>query len=147
MSLRRLAVFDRPMPEAAATPRRKQVLVVDDDATILDLLATFLTRLGYDVWRAADGSIALDLFKRTSFDLVITDLAMPVMDGYTLCTEINGLAATTPVVVVTGRVDFTPEQAACLTGTVEVMVKPFDLKRLKAVVEGALAGRLKAASI
>ncbi|MGA6926803.1 MAG: response regulator [Desulfosarcina sp.] len=147
MRLQRREMFDCPTPDAAAIPRRKQVLVVDDDATILDLLATFLTRLGYDVWRAADGSIALDLFRRISFDLVITDLAMPVMDGYTLCTKISGLAATTPVVVVTGRVDFTPEQAACLTTAVEVMVKPFDLKRLKAVVEGALATRLKAASI
>lgn len=126
--------------DQAITPRRKRVLIVDDNPTILDLLYAFMARMDCDIRQADDGSTALEMFRRDTFDLVITDLVMPVMDGYTLLAEIKRLRAHTPVVVITGHVNFTPEQADSVASAVEVLYKPFDLKELRAIVEDALTG-------
>ena len=61
-----------------------KTLVIDDQQTIRELIATYLKREGYEVFLASDGIEALDILDREHIDLMISDIMMPNMDGYTL---------------------------------------------------------------
>jgi CheY-like chemotaxis protein len=77
---------------AEATPRRKLVLVVDDDATIRTMVAKALAAKGYDVEEAADGMVASELLGRMKQmpDLMICDVMMPTIDGFSLARMVKG---------------------------------------------------------
>ena len=81
------------------TLHRRRVLAADDMPEIRYLIARFLQRHGYDVATAQDGREAWGLFRQAPYDLVITDLNMPVMDGAALIARIKAMAPETPVVV------------------------------------------------
>ena len=70
-----------------------RILAVDDDAGGRRLTRATLTRAGFDVIEAADGQKALDAMRTGSFDLVLMDISMPVMDGFTACAELRKLPA------------------------------------------------------
>jgi DNA-binding response OmpR family regulator len=65
------------------------ILVVDDEAGLRELLRRALQNVGYVVTTAGSGQEALDLFTATSFDMVLVDVKMPGMDGFTLCSELR----------------------------------------------------------
>ena len=89
------------------------VLVADDEEDIRSLVALRLRRAGYDVVTAADGEEALRLARQTKPDLLILDVSMPVMDGLTVCCELQGQgAAAPPVIFLTART----HSAAALEG-------------------------------
>ena len=78
-----------------------KILVVDDEEGARDLFSTILTDEGYEVTLANEGEEALALFKNTPFNLVITDIKMPVMDGLQLLQEIRKIGSKTDVIMVT----------------------------------------------
>src|SRR5271156_345154 len=96
----------QPMGEQAtagdAGPSLRRVLLVDDEAGILDLFGMILRNAGYFVRTAFNGAAGLRLFESGSWDLVITDRKMPEMDGERLAQEIKGIAPKTPVILITG---------------------------------------------
>lgn len=86
-----------------------RVLVVDDDKTNLLLIEHYLENLVLHVETASDGLTALQSFRRSWHDLVITDLQMPYMDGYTLATYVKRESANTVVFIMTGSGRFEVE--------------------------------------
>ncbi|MCD4781154.1 MAG: response regulator [Candidatus Omnitrophica bacterium] len=105
----------------------KRILVVDDEKDVSYVMEKKLTRVGYSVALANDGQTALNMAKRGGIDLIITDIIMPVMDGYTFYKELKNCAATKdiPVIVVTGRVGM--EDSLNAVGVDRVLKKPFDI--------------------
>jgi CheY-like chemotaxis protein len=81
----------------------KRILIVDDDEGIRCALLAALSAMGYEAAAACSGLEALDVFVRNPFDLVITDLQMPGMDGWTLASLIKDRFPDTPVVLMTGK--------------------------------------------
>src|SRR5471030_2312389 len=97
----------RPAPSAtparsATSATRPRVLVVDDEASIRDLLSKTLALAEYDVDVAPDGRSALERLRIIPYDLLITDLKMPGVDGLTVIREARRLKADLPVIIITG---------------------------------------------
>ena len=117
----------------------KRVLLVDDERHLLRSLAAAVAARGHEVKTASNGEKALKLVREHHFDLVVTDLKMPGLDGSSLITRLleDGFGA--PVVVMTG---FATLEAAidCLRkGAVDFLTKPFDMETLQKSVDKALA--------
>jgi CheY-like chemotaxis protein len=122
----------------AAGPRRKCVLVVEDNATIGGLLVALLREDGYRSLRAWDGGEAMKMARDRRPDLIVLDLSLPYRDGLEVLHELRGNEDTrdAPIVVVSGNVlQLTPEDRALITETV---AKPFDIDRLMNVFRRAL---------
>lgn len=131
-------------------PRRKpRVLVVDDSISIRKYVQRFLDRTGYEVEVASDGAAALDVMGRSKFDVVISDLEMPVMHGYDLMAEMKRtpVLKDIPIIVLTSRAGEKHRQKALEMGAQDYLVKPFEeqemLSALKKILGAtALASRV-----
>lgn len=113
----------------------KRVLVVDDDQDIRRLLAKVIETLKIHVSLADNGEEALRMFREGAFDLVITDIQMPKMDGYCLMREIKAMSRNTPVVLITGQVADSVQANAAAAAAETVLYKPFRLEAIIRVVE------------
>jgi CheY-like chemotaxis protein len=120
-------------------PRR--ILVADDNKTIQDVVSKILDFMGFEVALAGNGVEALALFIENSFDLVLTDLEMPIMDGWSLTHCIKERSPNTPVVLMTGADRETVWKKAERGPVDSVIFKPFRLEDLQRTVQGALAFR------
>jgi len=111
---------------------------VDDEPNIRDLAYSVLTRKGYEVILAADGTEALQRFRKSErpVDLVITDLQMPNQDGRTLITQLHELEPSTKILVISGsRTDHLPDRP-----NLAILPKPFAMDRMLTNVYDLLAG-------
>ena len=121
-----------------AASDRPTVLVVDDDASVREMLSASLSAAAYEVVTAADGSTALAALQHTPCDLLMADLKMPGMDGLTLIREARKHSPALPVVIVTGL----PSEASAIEaidiGVSGYVTKPFVVSRLLAVIAKAL---------
>jgi signal transduction histidine kinase/CheY-like chemotaxis protein len=126
-------------PEMAAAPARPKVLLVDDDAEILEATGQVLRDWGYEVDAAADGMTALSLARGTRHDLVLVDLMMPLMDGWALIHKMReeNLLHGVPVVVFSAHRDLR-EKAKELDPDATLR-KPFELGELQGVMERLLS--------
>lgn len=116
-----------------------RVLVADDDPDILTMVSTLLSREGYSVIPAANGTEALALARSARPDLLVLDIAMPGMDGYTVCREIRASGPEAPpVIFVTARVATRDRVVGLDAGAVDYIVKPFSAAELRARVRAAL---------
>ncbi len=79
-----------------------KILIVDDSKDIRDILSKVISLMGFEAAVASNGNEALNLFLTNSFDLVLTDLEMPDIDGWTLALHIKDKSPNTPVVLITG---------------------------------------------
>ncbi len=136
----------RPRSQRAATPGRTpvplagraRVLVVDDEETIRDLLAKTLALAEYDVDLAADGRTALERLRILPYDLLITDLKMPGVDGLAVIREARRLKADIPVIIITGFSTEASAIEAVNLGVSGYLTKPFRVPRVLAVAAKAL---------
>ena len=127
-----------PSPVAAHTGERPRVLVVDDEASIRDLLSQTLALADYEVDVAADGSEALDRMKTQAYNLLVTDLRMPGLDGMSVINEARRMNSRLPVIVITG---FSTEAAAIDAANIGVsgyLTKPFKVPKVLEVAARAL---------
>ncbi|NOY44208.1 MAG: sigma-54-dependent Fis family transcriptional regulator [Deltaproteobacteria bacterium] len=115
-----------------------RVLVVDDDASLRRILEYNLAQEGYAVATAASGEEALERLEKASFDLVVTDIKMPGMDGMDLLRRIKAESPETQVIVITafGTIEMAVE--AMKAGAAEYITKPFNRDELKLAVRKAL---------
>lgn len=130
---------------AAAPARRDRVLVVDDDTYIVRSVARFLTTAGIDVTTASSGGEALAQFGADDgpFDLVVTDVSMPEMDGLTLLRHIRERDLDVPVIVFTAAPSIEAASRALEYGAFRYLVKPVDPDELaKHVRSGLLLRRV-----
>jgi EAL domain-containing protein (putative c-di-GMP-specific phosphodiesterase class I) len=128
-------------PTSTEGPRvatRGKVLLTDDDALIRGALARRLGGLGYDVTTAADGREALELLAKTSFEVIVSDIAMPELDGIQLLRAVRQQDAEIPVVLITGAPDVSSAMQAIKLGALLYLTKPVDLEELKTVVARAV---------
>ena len=113
------------------------VLVVDDEPDIRDVIHVYLRNEGYHVIEAADGQEALDIIKRTSVQLVILDVMMPVMDGINACLKIREVS-NTPIIMLSAKEEDIDKITGLTTGADDYMVKPFNPLELLARVRAQL---------
>lgn len=122
--------------------RPTKILVVDDDPSIREILATQLGRLRYDTVLAADGQEAIDAFKSAKPDVILMDVMMPTMDGLTACQRIRALekkGQRTPILFLTARDSQHDKLSSALSGGDDFISKPISLQELRERVEAALA--------
>ncbi len=132
----------RPAPAAPARPTtgatRPRVLVVDDEASIRDLLAKTLALAEYDVDVAPDGRSALERMRLYPYDLLIADLKMPGMDGLTVIREAKRYKADLPVIIITGFSTESSAIEAVNLGVAGYLTKPFRVPQVLAAAAKAL---------
>lgn len=117
---------------------RARVLVVDDEETIRDLLSKTLALADYEVDLAPDGRTAVDRMRIISYDLLITDLRMPGVDGLAVIREARRLKADIPVIIVTGYSSEASAIEAINLGVQGYLTKPFRVPRVLAAAAKAL---------
>ncbi|MCF8145291.1 MAG: response regulator [Deltaproteobacteria bacterium] len=115
-----------------------RILVAEDNKDIKDMVSRFLKYIGFEVALAGNGLEALSLFLNASFDLVLTDLDMPDMDGWGLTSCIKKRSPDTPVVLMTGEDRETVLRDVERWPVDSVIFKPFALEDLQRTVQGAL---------
>lgn len=106
------------------------ILVVDDNHSIRKLMTTYLIRDGYKVFAASDGLEALDVLDKEHIDLMIADIMMPNMDGYTLTNEVRTSKYNFPILMITAKESFEDKKKAFMAGTDDYMVKPIDFDEM-----------------
>lgn len=106
------------------------ILVVDDNDSIRKLMTTYLVRDGYHVFTASDGLEALDVLDKEQIDLMIADVMMPNMDGYTLTNELRTSKYNFPILMVTAKDSFEDKKKGFSVGTDDYMVKPIDFDEM-----------------
>ena len=117
-----------------------RILTVDDSAAMRQMVEVTLKSAGYDVQQAKDGREALDIAGASAFDLVITDVNMPQMDGLTLVRELRGMESYrhTPLLVLTTEATAERKTEGRQAGATGWHVKPFNPDRLLATVAKVL---------
>jgi diguanylate cyclase (GGDEF)-like protein len=117
---------------------KARVLAVDDQRYFRELIEEFLSAEGFETQTAASGEEALHLLERSSFDIVLTDLVMPGMDGSELVHRVKHRNPDQDIVVVTGVVDVKTAVDAMKLGASDYLLKPFDRQALGLCLEGLL---------
>ena len=114
-----------------------KILAVDDSASMRQMVLFTLQSAGYEVVEAADGQQALDLAKGTTFDLVLSDVNMPVMDGIQLLKQLRQLDAYkyTPILMLTTETSDDKKMAGRGAGVSGWVVKPFNPDKLLATIK------------
>ena len=113
------------------------VLVVEDDRNIAELLQMYLEKEGYAVTIAEDGGKGLSKFRAIKPDLVLLDVMMPVMDGWSVCRAIRA-EAQTPVIMLTAKGETDDKVAGLKQGADDYITKPFEMKEVLARIEAVL---------
>ena len=113
------------------------VLVVEDDRNIQELLQMYLEKEGYAVTVAGDGGQGLTKFRSIKPDLVLLDVMMPVMDGWTVCKTIRA-ESKTPVIMLTAKGELDDKVMGLKAGADDYVTKPFEMKELIARIEAVL---------
>ncbi|MBN1220265.1 MAG: response regulator transcription factor [Anaerolineae bacterium] len=120
----------------------KKILIVDDDADTISFLKIILQQQGYKILTAQDGAEALAIFKIEPANLILSDVAMPHLNGYELCQKIKNASdprlVLTPVILMSGRTLDSDIRYAKSLGADDYLPKPLDVDDLLAVVEGKL---------
>jgi DNA-binding NtrC family response regulator len=125
---------------------RGRLLVIDDEQDVREMLEFVLSEGGFEVETVDGGLAAVAIVRARRFDVVITDMKMPVMDGLQTLTALKEIDPTIEVIVVTG---YASEQTAaeCVRrGAYGYLRKPFEVEDLRALVDRALSHRLATAS-
>ncbi|MGD8922310.1 MAG: sigma-54 dependent transcriptional regulator [Candidatus Zixiibacteriota bacterium] len=117
------------------------ILVVDDKDSLRNMLIETLVEEGYRVDAAEDGTKALDLVRNKSYDLVLTDLKMPDVDGLSVLSEIKDIDHDTAVIVMTAYGTIEDAVSAMKNGAYDFITKPFDTEHLCVLIDRALENR------
>ena len=113
------------------------VLIVEDDRNIAELLQMYLEKEGYAVTIASDGGKGLEKFRAIKPDLVLLDVMMPVMDGWSVCKAIRA-ESQTPVIMLTAKGETDDKVTGLKSGADDYVTKPFEMKEVLARIEAVL---------
>ncbi|MEO1620516.1 MAG: response regulator transcription factor, partial [Cyanobacteria bacterium J06632_3] len=119
----------------------QKILIVDDDNTLRAALTRYLQDRGFEVRNAASGTEGLDSFNEATPDLIVSDVVMPEMDGFELCTRVRetGPGQLIPFIFLSGRCDLEDRIQGHSIGADDYLVKPFHPRELIAKIEAQLA--------
>jgi DNA-binding NtrC family response regulator len=123
----------------------KRILIVDDELLIRDLLYDFFLERGWGVSVADGGQAAIDYLKNQEFDVVLTDLKMPDMDGMDLTGRIKNLYPSVPVIIMTGYPSLDSALEALRHKVDDYIIKPFNINQLFKTIQKTVEETEKAA--
>ena len=115
-----------------------KILIAEDDRELRQLFSHVLTKNGYIVTGVSNGQQALDEMEAGYFDLIISDIMMPVMDGYEFVSQLRNVGNTTPVLMITAKDAFDDMRQGFLSGTDDYMVKPINVNEMVLQVQALL---------
>jgi EAL domain-containing protein (putative c-di-GMP-specific phosphodiesterase class I)/CheY-like chemotaxis protein len=115
-----------------------RVLVVDDEAALVRVMARMLIAAGYEVSTAADGMRAVDLLAGAPFDAIVSDVDMPKMNGIQFLKNVRKLDAEVPVILITGNPDLGSAIEAVAHGALQYLIKPVNMEEMRKVVARAV---------
>ena len=121
--------------------RLGRVLVVDDEENIREVLSNYLENMNYDVLTAVDGQDALNKYSKGDFDLVISDLLMPTIDGLELLKRIKDIDNDVIFLMITGYPSIETAVDAIKKGAYDYITKPFHMEDVKLRIERAFEKR------
>lgn len=107
-----------------------KILIAEDDKELGDLFARVLEKNGYETEIAENGAVALQMFEKDYFDLIISDVMMPVMDGYEMVSNLRKRGIKTPVLTITAKGAFDDMRQGFSTGSDDYMIKPVNLNEM-----------------
>ena len=122
-----------------------KILVVEDDQALNRSVCSFLNQSGYEATGCSNADEAFDAMYETVFDLIVSDIMMPGIDGFAFVKTVRSLNENIPILFMTARDDFAAKQRGYRVGVDDYMVKPIDLDELFLRI-GALLRRAKIAS-
>jgi CheY-like chemotaxis protein len=116
---------------------KRRALIVDDVADVTEMLSVLLSHAGYDVVTASSARAALEVARQRQFDVIISDIGMPEMNGYQLARAIRVMPGyeTVPMVAVTGYSMFDDQERSKSAGFTAHMTKPIDPRALLDLIE------------
>ena len=114
-----------------------RILAVDDEDKIRSIIRMYFTKEGFAVTEASDGQSALDLLEKEHFDLILLDIMMPGLDGWTVCCEVRK-KSTVPIIMLTAREEEIDRVLGLEMGADDYVVKPFSPRELLARVKAVL---------
>ena len=109
----------------------KKILIVEDDANIRELLHLYLEREGYQTILTENGVLGMSAFKRENPDMVLLDVMMPVMDGWSVCREIR-TSSNIPIIMLTAKGEVFDKVTGLELGADDYIVKPLDMREVVA---------------
>lgn len=112
-----------------------RILIVEDEQRVAELLKRGLEEAGYYIETAFDGAMGLRLYRSKEFDLVISDIILPKMDGFELCKEIRKINAHIPILMLTALGTTDDKLEGFDSGADDYLVKPFDFRELDARIK------------
>jgi DNA-binding NtrC family response regulator len=118
-----------------------QVMIVDDEENIREVLSNYLESMNYSVATAEDGQDALEKFKKGDFDLIISDLLMPNIDGLELLKRIRNIDKDVIFLMITGYPSIETAVDAIKKGAYDYITKPFHMEDVKIRIERAFEKR------
>ena len=121
-------------------PRRVVIAVVDDDPGMLESIESLLNSADYEVRLFSTATALLESSGLQEIDCLISDVAMPLMDGFELARAVQAARPALPVILVTGRPDLLHRSRLDLPGPYRAFKKPFEGQELLTAVECALRG-------
>ena len=123
---------------SAMKKSKSGILVVDDDKDQADTMVEILERIGYPAVAVYGGRQALEELDRGSFQLLITDVVMPEMNGIELLKKIHRINSKFSIIVLTGHASIETAVAAIKGGAYDYIEKPYDIKALELIIDRAL---------
>ena len=120
---------------------KKRIMVVDNEDNICDIYKKVLINEGYDVEAFMDGGSAIDSFVQNRFDVVITDLKMPKIDGFHVIKKIREVSPKTDIIVITGYATLDSVVTTIKLGAYDYLVKPFEISDLVGKVRKCIEDR------
>lgn len=108
----------------------RKILIVEDDKDLNPLIATYLKVSGYECDQAYDGIEAMEFFEKNSYDLILSDIMMPRMDGFTFARKIREINEEIPFIFLSAKDDKLSKQVGYKIGIDDYITKPFDLDEL-----------------
>ena len=115
-----------------------KILIAEDDRELRQLFSHVLTRNGYRVTGVSNGQEALDAMDTDFYDMIISDIMMPVMDGYELVRQLREVGNTTPILMITARDAFDDMRLGFQSGVDDYMVKPINVNEMVLRVQALL---------
>lgn len=119
----------------------KHILIVDDSKEIRTLVGIFLDRLGFDYSEASNGLLGIEEVIRKTPNVIISDLEMPLMDGFDFLAKISAMKEFIPVIIITGKSEISSDEMERLQNQSSfrgLLKKPFSLKDMQDKIEDVL---------
>jgi two-component system response regulator ResD len=118
-------------------PLKETVLIVDDEERMRKLIAAYLKKENYNIIEAENGLEAINLFKANKIHLIILDVMMPVMDGWTVCRELRKIS-NVPIILLTAKSEDDDKLLGFELGTDHYVTKPFNARLLVAKIKSII---------